>query len=79
MTNAHAWNAFYKDIREDRIEEAVANVQIMVRTLEARPELTRDEFVRVRMAADVLSQTVSDIRTRLAKHDEPNTTIFTVI
>jgi hypothetical protein len=78
MTHADAFMAFRDVVDHVAIDEAASDVQIMVRRLEDRPELTESERALVRIAADVLMRLAYDVRKRFIMA-EPGTTLFTVM
>jgi hypothetical protein len=78
MTHADAFMAFRDVVDHVAIDEAASDVQIMVRRLEDRPELTESERAQVRIAADVLMRLAYDVRKRFIMA-EPGTTLFTVM
>jgi hypothetical protein len=78
MTHADAFLGFREVVDHVAIDEAASDVQIMVRRLEDRPELTESERAQVRIAADVLMRLAYDVRKRFIMAG-PNTTLFTVI
>jgi hypothetical protein len=78
MTHAEAFLGFREVVDHVAIDEAASDVQIMVRRLEDRPELTESERAQVRIAADVLMRLAYDVRKRFIMA-APGTTLFTVI
>ena len=78
MSHAATFNELYALYGGDLpVTDAVADLQMLVRRVEARPELTEAERARLEIAGDVLVQLAIDVRKRLL-YAQPNTTVFTV-
>lgn len=78
MRHAESFNELYALYGGNLpVTEAVSDLQMLVRRVEARPELTEAERARVEIAGNILVQIAIDVRKRML-YAQPNTTTFTV-
>ena len=78
MDHAETFTRLYALYGSDLpITDAVSDLQMLVRRVEARPELTEAERARIEIAGNILVQIAIDVRKRLL-YAQPNTTTFTV-
>jgi len=78
MNHAESFNQLYALYGESLpITDAVADLQMLVRRVESRPELTEAERARIEIAGNIMVQIAIDVRKRML-YARPSTTTFTV-